>query len=69
VSFFEDRKRERVRRDSRRGEEKQTYKGEVRDTLFPGGRGRKRVCLLEDSQALLAGPSDKNKNKVKTLVW
>jgi hypothetical protein len=54
-------------KDRRRVDAKRKSRGEVRDSLFSGGGGRKSIILLEDYQATPARPSDRNNMKVKTL--
>jgi hypothetical protein len=52
-------KRERVRKDSRRVEEKRKHLGE----------SERRFLYLRGTQAMPARPSDKGRMGVKTLGW
>jgi hypothetical protein len=59
-------KRERVRKDSIRVEEKRKHLGKARSVLYL--RGKKSI-LLEGTQAMPARPSDKGRMGMKTLGW
>jgi hypothetical protein len=50
-----------------RVDSKRKSRGEVRETLFSEGGGRKSIILLEGSQATPARSSGRNNAKVKTL--
>jgi hypothetical protein len=60
-------KRERVRKDSIRVEEKRKRLGESERRFI--SEGGKKSILLECTQAMPARPSDKGRTGVKTLGW
>jgi hypothetical protein len=59
-------KRERVRKDSIRVEVKRKHLGESERRFISEGENS---ILLEGTQAIPARPSDKDRMRVKTLVW
>jgi hypothetical protein len=61
------RERERVRKESRRVEEKRKHLGESERRFMC--EGEKMSILLEGTQAMPARPSDKGRMGVKTLGW
>jgi hypothetical protein len=50
-------------------ETKRKFLRRSKGRLFPGGENWGKITLLQDSQAVPAGPSNKDRVKIKTLGW